>query len=303
MRDYLDNHPITLRGDGPVTAILTHPLMVAFFLSIIAFVLILLDQHTLFVATRDVLVRGVSPVNRELTGMRYTLADVWSDVANVQQLRKENDALKHEISLLRSELIQREYILLENAQLRQQLAITEHHPWVVQGAEVIVRPTDAGRRVMTIARGSEDGVEVGMAVIGETDTRPAALVGIVEAVGLHTANVLLINDYSSRISARILAGETSALGLVTGQWQYGAPLRLEQLDRTVPLESGQVVVSAGLTGNLGLPLPLASVPAGIPIGTVSHIIKNDDQSQIAEIQSFVEPELVRNVWIILSHQD
>jgi rod shape-determining protein MreC len=303
MRDYLDKQPMTLRGEKTALARMTHPLVVAITLSVVALVLIVLDQKGVLENPRETIERGMYPPQHTLTHMRKTLEDVWTNVSDVQQLREENAALKHEISQLRAEAIQNDSIKRENTQLHQQLAMSEHYPWVLQGAEVIVRPADAGRRILMIARGSNDTIEIGMAVIGETETQPAGLVGIVESVGMHTASILLINDYSSRISARILTGETTALGLITGAWQHGTDLHLEQLDRTIPLETGQDVVSAGLTGNLGLPLPLASVPPGIPIGRVSHIIKNDNESQVAEIEPFVNLQQVRHVWVILSHAD
>jgi rod shape-determining protein MreC len=211
--------------------------------------------------------------------------------------------LKHRISQLETDQIMRDQILVENARLRQQLQIEGRYPWRLVGAEVIIRSPDAGRRVITIARGQKDGVQQGMAVIGQTGSEPAALVGIVEAVNTHTSSVLLITDVSCKISARVLYDGTLALGLVQGQWQNGSRLRLEQLDREISLRSGRVVLSAGLTGELLLPLPLTSVPPGIPIGSVERIIESDGLTQFAELRPYIDPDQVRYVWIVLNHDE
>jgi rod shape-determining protein MreC len=231
------------------------------------------------------------------------VAGWWSDISEIQRLREENKSLKRQVGQLQADLIAREQIVVENEHLRQQLDIEKRQPWQLLGAEVLVRSPDAGRRVMTIARGSEDGVRVGMAVVGQNDSQPSALVGIVEDVNPHTANVLLVTDVGSRISAYILYRNTSALGLVQGQWQHGSRLRLEQLDRVARLTPGTVVVSGGMTGELDLNLPLASVPRGIPIGTITTVLEDDGLTQFAELRPFVDPDQVRYVWIILNQEE
>ncbi|NJN19415.1 MAG: rod shape-determining protein MreC, partial [Oscillochloris sp.] len=175
-------------------------------------------------------------------------------------------------------------------------------PLEVTRREVAVRSPDAGRRVITIARGSDDEVQVGMAVIGQTPGGPAALIGIVESVTQRSAAILLITDISSQISARTLHEQRASLGLLSGQWQRGSRLQLSQIDRSAPVTIGDPVVTAGLTGNLGLPLDLAAVPADIPIGSIDSITTSG-QNQVAEIRPFADPDQVRYVWVILSHDD
>jgi rod shape-determining protein MreC len=152
---------------------------------------------------------------------------------------------------------------------------------------------------MIIARGSADGVTTGMAVIGQDPGGPAALVGVIESAGTHTAEVLLITDVSSQISARVIHGTVANLGLAQGQWQRGSRLSLGQIDRSTLLALGDSVVSAGLTGSLHVTLDLAAVPANIPIGSVDTITVSG-QEQSADLRPFVDPDQVRYVWVILS---
>ena len=299
MRNYLDDRPIKLRRERGNTPASLRPFIVALFLCVGAFVLTVVDRAGQTQGLRGALQQTLSPATVVMLRVRdqfmATAQAPWGD----DQLRERIAVLEQRVSELEAELIDARRERAENAQLRAQLAITQRNPWRLLGAEVSVRSPDAGRRVLTIARGSNDGVEVGMPVIGQSGTNPAALVGIVESVGPRTADVLLITDFSSQISARILHDATSRLGLVQGQWQVGSRLRLTQLERDQPITVGDPVVTAGLTNMLDLPLALSYVPENIPIGIV-EAVSSEGQVQVAELRPYVDPDQVRYIWVILN---
>jgi rod shape-determining protein MreC len=141
-----------------------------------------------------------------------------------------------------------------------------------------------------------------MAVIGQTGDSLSALVGIVESVGPRSADVLMITDFGSQVSARVLHENSSFLGLVQGQWQRGSRLKLEQIERGATVRSGDTVVTAGLTSLLNLPLALATLPPNIPIGSV-ETVSTAGYGQVAELRPFVDPDQVRYVWVILNQDD
>ncbi len=303
MRDYLDTRPLKLRNESVVLSAPRRVLARTLVLAFLAVGLMLLDQRGMLTPLRGLLDQAVQPVALRLTHARSEVVGFWIALADMQELREENRMLRQEVGQLKADLIEREQVAVENTHLRQQLQIESRHPWQVVGADVMVRTPDAGRRTMTINCGSDDGVARGMAVLGQTEGDPASLIGIVESVSRHTANVVLITDFSSRISVRVLHDNASALGLVQGQWQQGSRLRLEQLDRTAPLDSNTVVVSAGLSGQLDQDLPLSTVPAGIPVGRVETVLNSDGHSQLAELRPYVDPDQVRYVWVILNHDE
>jgi rod shape-determining protein MreC len=163
----------------------------------------------------------------------------------------------------------------------------------------MVLAPDAARRVLTIARGAEDGVRVGMAVIGQQPGGPPALIGVIEAVGPRTADVLMITDISSQLSVRLLQADSAPLGLMQGQWQLGSRLRVELIDRSLAMHEGDHVVTAGISGALNLPLDLAAMPQAVPIGVI-EAVRQEGQRQIGEIRPFVDPDQVHYVWVIIS---
>jgi rod shape-determining protein MreC len=52
-----------------------------------------------------------------------------------------------------------------------------------------------------------------------------------------------------------------------------------------------------LSKGLALDTPIAQVPGDIPIGTVLNVDRTN-HGQTAEVQPFVDPDRVRNVWVI-----
>jgi rod shape-determining protein MreC len=301
MRDYIDDQHLKIREDHGYSNMLRRPLLLALVLSLVAMALFWLDSQGTLSPVRDVLTQALSPVARQFAHVHDGAANVWHDIDEMQHLREENEELRQQQSELQSQLIAREQALVENERLRQQLAIQEEQPWHLLGAEVTMRSPDAGRRVMTIGRGSEAGVAVGMAVVGQTGTGPVALVGVVEEVGTHTSSVLLTTDFGCRISARVINDGDSSLGLVQGQWQRGSRLRLDHVNYEQVLAEGAIVVSAGLTGQAGVSLPMSAVPPDVPIGEVEHL-SSEEHNQYAELRPYADPDRVRYVWVILDEE-
>jgi rod shape-determining protein MreC len=299
MRDLLDDKPIKLRRERSAAPASMRPLLLGLALCLLTGLLIAFDQQGWVDPARATLQRGLALPAQLLTGLRDSSAALFSAPLGDAALRARISALELENSRLNEELIRREQAHVENVFLRQQLAIQRERPWNLLGAEVTVRSPDAGRRVIVLARGTRDGLSPGMAVLGQAPGGPAALVGIVETVSPHTAEVLLLTDIGSQISGRVLNQGRAAVGLVQGQWQRGSRLRLAQIERAMPLAPGAPVVTAGLTAALGLPFDLAAVPPGIPIGSIEWV-ETVEQFQQAELRPFVDPDQVRYVWVILS---
>jgi rod shape-determining protein MreC len=305
MRDYIDKPNLKVRGarsEKSTRDLLRRPLILALAFCLLAGLLLWFDLGGQFTPVRRVVGEVLTPVAQPVVAIRDGVTGLWAGATELQRLRAENETLREENSQLQTDLIDSEAALVENERLREQLAIQEQHPWRLVGADVIMRSPDAGRRTITIARGSDDGIDVGMAVVGRTSGGPVALIGMVDQVGSRAATVLLTTDLASRVSARVLYRGHTALGLVQGQWQHGSRLRLEEVAYHDALAEEAIVVTAGLTGELDLPLPLAAVPAGVPIGAVETVV-SEGPDTYAELRPYADPDQVRYVWVILSHDD
>jgi rod shape-determining protein MreC len=275
--------------------------LVVVFVVVIALILLIADQAGLLGNTRQRLATWLEPLARPLTSIRQQAEDL-TNRQTVEELQARVAELEAENSELKSQIIASQALEQENARLRIALDIEQQRGWQLHGAFVSAYTPDEGRRVIMISAGSEDGIEPGMAVIAKEGSSPEALIGVVDAVGPTSSSVLLITDFASTVSAQVYHQGLITHGIIQGRWQIGSRLRLERVERTITLSQGDVVVTAGLTANFSTDLPRAAIPNGIPIGTVEQV-ETDGYSQSAELQPFVDPDRVRYVWIILSHDE
>lgn len=302
MREYIDRNQLKVDKQPMVTATQRRPLVLGSAFCVVAVVLLWLDLSGVLVPARTVLQQTLNPVAGQMLQFMDGTGGLFGGITELANLRSENAELRQRVAELEAELIAREQALVENESLRRQLAVEERQPWRLLGAEVTMRSPDAGRRLMTIARGSNDGLVEGMAVLGQTDDGPVALVGIVEDVSPNAATVLLSTDFGFRVSVRVIHDGTSSLGLVQGRWQRGSRLQLEQVEYTPVLAEDAIVVTAGLTGKLAFSLPLAALPADVPIGTIETVAAGE-AGTIAELRPYADPDQVRYVWVILDHAE
>lgn len=297
MRDSVRNRPIKLPRPAPYRSL---TLVAA--LTVLSLLLLVLDQAGMLGSLRSRAETLFSPALRTFSWVGDSLNGVGQGLSDVQRLSQENAALREENSQLKAQIIKSQTLELEVARLREQLRIEKERPWKLLGADVSTHTPDAGRRVLLLAAGSDQGVRPGMAVIGKEGSSPPSLIGVVEKAGPSSSSVLLITDFSSSVSAQVYLDGGVTEGIVQGQWQRGSRLLLEQVDRAAPLTPGAAVMTAGLTARLDSDLPRAAIPKNVPIGTVESA-RADGHSQVAELRPFVDPDRVRYAWVILSHDE
>jgi rod shape-determining protein MreC len=236
------------------------------------------------------------PVERAMTQTRLAVGDSIETVRGTSALQRRVAALEQEVSDLRQANLRLQGLQAENDRLKVELGVRQTYEWMTVGAVVVQANAENGRRMIRIDRGRVDGLQLGMPVVAKEGGSPAALIGIVDALYAQTADVLLITDYGSSISAHTTQ-PTPAKGLVMGQWQVGDRIKLVDVDPGMPLAPGDYVVTSGLSKEFAIDTPMARVPADIPIGTVTRI-DHASHTQSATLQPFVDPDRVRDVWVI-----
>jgi len=144
----------------------------------------------------------------------------------------------------------------ENDRLRKLLGLAEAEPRrAYVGARVIgVRLAPAGLQLVTIDRGSEDGLARAMPVVVAE-----GVVGRVHATAGRSADVLLAVDRNSSVAVRVQ--RTRARANVRGQ---GRPdlARLDYALRSEDVIEGDLLVTSGTDGVF---------PAGLPVGRVTRL--------------------------------
>ena len=144
----------------------------------------------------------------------------------------------------------------ENDRLRKLLGLAEAEPRrAYVGARVIgVRLAPAGLQLVTVDRGSEDGLARSMPVVVAE-----GVVGRVHATAGHSADVLLAVDRNSSIAVRV--ERTRARANVRG---LGRPdqARLDYALRSEDVIEGDLLVTSGTDGVF---------PPGLPVGRATQL--------------------------------
>jgi rod shape-determining protein MreC len=199
--------------------------------------------------------RALKPV-RDLYGW---FGDTLSAKGKVKELTAERDRL-------RAELANQENATYENARLAKLLETNgalQLDAYAPKTGRVIVTSPTVWYATIRIDKGSDDGIKVGQPVINEQ-----ALIGRVTSVFSGTAQVTLLTDTKSSISAR--AGERDVFGMVE---PVGAGNPNDLLLKFTPpnarLNPGDRVVTRGTVSDTDRYPSL--YPPGIPIGVVTRI--------------------------------
>lgn len=218
--------------------------------------------------------RVVQPVTQGLSAAGQTLARPFNPEFTD---RKELEA---ELARLRSEQ-SNEQLKIENQALRDQLQFARQTPYTFVGAEVIGFQPESVRSVITVNRGSRDGIQEGMAVVSN-----GYLVGKVTDVKEMRADVILLTDPAFRIQA--ISRNTRARGIVSGK--VGSTVVLESVVQNEAINQGDTVVTSGSQGRF---------PRGLPIGTVTRVTETAGTVfKAAQIDSGMEPTKVEFTLIL-----
>lgn len=181
--------------------------------------------------------------------------------SDAEEMRKENE-------LLRQQLVQSRLAARENARLRELLAYRSgpRFPDDYDGiaTAVIARPAGAYAQAVVIAAGRNAGIQVDDPVVTQD-----GLVGKVSRVGSRTAQVTLLSDDQSAVSALDIS--TDASGIVRPGQGPRAPLRLDRVAKEAVVRVGDTIVTAGWRSQR-----LSSIyPRGILIGRVTSVGRTD----------------------------
>lgn len=221
---------------------------------------------------------GASRVLEPFRDAAAWVGDTIDAKGEVEELREQRDAL-------RKELVDERGALRENKELRALVNMDERLDLDQQGAvtaRVFVRSPTVWYSTVTINKGSADGLREGQPVVNG-----AGLVGRIRRVSRGSAQVLLITDGESGISARV--NESNASGIV--QTAVGDPndLRLEYPGRNDRVRENQTVVTAGSTSTR---YP-SRFPPDIPIGRVTRVDEDEGTVHVRPYANVREIEFVQ----------
>ena len=194
-----------------------------------------------------------SPVQFLGVGVAFAEEAAGDAIQNATTDNATYTALQEENAQLKAQLVKAEEYRLEAQRLQGLLDLSDQYGIEGVTGRIIGRNPDSWDRVVTVDVGSNEGVELGLPVMGSS-----GLLGQVIEVSPLTCKVRLIDDPQSGVAVYIQGNR--AEGVVKGS--VDGLLYLEYVDSSVEVNVGDVLVTSGIGG---------SYLRGMQLGTVSAV--------------------------------
>lgn len=266
----------------------------------VAFTVLLVISLMLMALSSNPLVRDVQggvgfafrPIQSALDGVASGVASIGTAISELDRLRLDNEALRQDNELLRNDAARLDEIRRENELLTSLLQFRAGFDYATVAATVIARESSEFRRVVTLDRGTDHGIEVGDVVIAGG----GALVGRVTDVGSQASTLVLLTDATSTVIGQLVT--SGATGAVVGQ--LGGVLVMDRVDATEQIDLGAEVVTAGIELAGGVRSPY---PRGLLIGQVVDVRRDaNDVIQTAYLQPAANLDKLEFVLIITDYE-
>lgn len=193
----------------------------------------------------EMAVKGLlAPIRTGASKLFDGAEQLYNYIFEYEAIAAENEALKQELSQIRSEARKADAIEKENERLRDMLELTtDHADYKLVDGYVISWSSGDWNSTFTIDKGKNAGIEPNMCVI----TANHELVGLVSEVGPNYAVVKTVLDSSLKISATIPASNNN--GMVVGGYSSGLAglLRMNYLPTSARIRINDEVVTTGST--------------------------------------------------------
>jgi rod shape-determining protein MreC len=227
------------------------------------------------------------PVEGAVSGVTHPIGSWFSAVGHAGSYKDKNTALKQEIAALQNQVRLTAQQRSELSQLRKIDHLAGLAQFTVVHATVnAVGPLGQFEWTATINRGSANGIRP-----NETVLNGNGLVGRVTTVGRNSATVLLANDPTFAVGARI-AGSSGEIGTLTGGGR--GDMTFELLDPSKPIAVGDRLVTYGSTNFKPF------VPE-VPLGHVVRVIPGSTSSvETATVAPYVSYTAVDEVAVVVS---
>lgn len=205
------------------------------------------------------------------------------------RLKAENEELRATIESMENEKYDAEVIKEQNEWLKEYLNLSTENPdFVLTDASIISRESGNYATVLTLNKGSVNGIKKNMPVITS-----GGVFGYVKEVGINWCKVVSIVETASSVGAYV--GRSGVLGVVEGDQllRNDGVCKMTYIEADSDIKVGDRIYTSG-TGKI--------YPGGLLIGTVASI-EADEYSRtlvatISPAVNFSDISSINNVMII-----
>lgn len=210
----------------------------------------------------------VTPAQSAVTKADKGIKRFFSYFSDIDKLKEENSTLKEENQKLTDKVRSAQSAEAENETLRSMLGLKKNlTEFNLEAAEVIARDPGNWFNIITVNKGSSDGVMLDQTVISSGN----ALVGRVFEVGSNWSKIMTITD--PECSAGAFIERSGEYGVTEGdsKLELEGKCRLSYISKNTNILVGDTLVTSGLGGIF---------PKGLLIGKVQSI--NTDVQGISQ---------------------
>ncbi len=256
-------------------------------LVLVSLALILLSQGRYLQPIESIAGQVFNPIQQAAHNVTSGIGGWVGSIGQGHALEEENKQLRTAIDRLTSDNTTLQALQRENEQLRSLLKFQTDRPELTGVVARSIGGDPTGQmEILTLDRGSKQGISEGMAVVSPG----GVLVGQISAVKPERSTVLLITDAGS--SLPVVTQRTQKPGILTGQWQKGGRLLVQRIPRDADVVDGDMLLTSGVGGN---------IPNGLIVGLISKVRQSDVQMEkSAEANPLVELKSLNSVLVITS---
>lgn len=225
---------------------------------------------------------AVAPVGEGTATVRSGSHSTWDAIRGYIRAGSQNAALRKEVEIARIRLKEAEAVEQENERLKSLLALSESEVKPVAVARLVGSSASSSRRFAYIAKGRNDGIEVGMPV-----RSPRGVVGRVLEVARGSSRILLLTDTESVLPVRRSSDEVVAFA--EGRGDGLLRIRLINLGLN-PLKVGDVFVTSGAGGYYRPGVAVAVLSELTPDGGIARLIADPSATDFVSIEPIYVPE-------------
>jgi rod shape-determining protein MreC len=203
-------------------------------------------------------VTAITPFERAFVATGHFFRDTWHNYIDLHNVRKQNRELQEEMARMRLEQMRLRASAEQTQRLRAILEFKERYVGQTIAAQVIGSSGSDLSHVISIDKGSLDGIKPEMAVI-----TPDGIVGKVKDVFPLSSQVLMVTDRGTAAGIILENSRLQCTALGIGQ----NDLQVKDIMADEKIEVGEQAVTSG--GD-------RIYPKGLPVGTVTSV-GNDNE--------------------------
>ena len=196
----------------------------------------------------------ISPFERMTSASGRGIHDTWSNYIYLRNVRQQNLDLQKQVDRLRLQQAALAQDALEGQRLRKLLEFRQNYAAATVAAQVIGTSGTDQSRLLTLNKGSNDGLKPDMAVI-----TPTGIVGKLRDVFPGTSQLLLISDPTA--GAGVIFSSTRIHAILRGS--PAGRIQISNLTPDSRIKTGETILTSGGDGVF---------PRGLPVGTIESIV-------------------------------